>query len=45
MLAQELRYLMVRAVMLKGDERAGKKGRSSRRKRDRKDVWSRGWVV
>lgn len=33
---------MVCDVMLKGDERAVKKGRSSRRKRDEKDVWSRG---
>ena len=27
--------------MLRGDELAVKKGRSSRSKRDRKDVWSR----
>lgn len=43
-LAQGLRYLMICGGMLKGDERAVKKGRSSRTKREGKDVWSRGVV-
>lgn len=38
MLAQELRYLMLCGVMLKGGERAVKKGRSSRRQRDERRV-------